>query len=366
MHRDIKPDNIMLDARTGRPLLVDFGIAKRLDGSAGTTQAGFVVGTPAYMSPEQAMGHADLDRRADVYSFGAVLFQMVTGGPPYAPGRQPEWCASIFPHRCLPDARRPGVPRWLSAVIVRSLAKDRAARFQSADQMAQALRSETLTTAGFAGPGSAMRATLTVVGAALVLVTALGYFANRRVPLQMVNRLSVPIGVVVGREPERRVSPGDSSAFSVPRMPSLSVSWYAISPRSGKGQAAGSDLQRTQVLDSRRREIRIEARADSGAPAVFLPYVTNATGQPLTLRINVGSTAEESCRCSLPPGAVRVPLGFFPLYRNSSVRAILPNGRVATFEGLGSQVNRTSGVVRLRFDEKDFRDGTALRGRVSK
>ena len=181
----------------------------------------------------------------------------------------------------------------------------------------------------------------------------------------MVNRLSVPIGVVVGSEPERRVPPGDSSALTVPRTPSLSVSWYAIGPRSGKGQAAGSDLQRTQVLDSRQRALRIEARADSGAPAVFLPYVTNATGQPLTFRINVGSAAEESCRCSVPPGAVRVPLGYFPLYRNSSVRAVLPNGRVATFEGLGSQVNRASGVVRLRFDEKDFRDPTALRGRPS-
>lgn len=68
----------------------------------------------------------------------------------------------------------------------------------------------------------------------------------------------------------------------------------------------------------------------------------------------------------MPPGAVRVPLGYFPLYRNSSVRAILPNGRVATFEGLGSQVNRASGVVRLRFDEGDFRDPKALQGRLSK
>jgi hypothetical protein len=232
--------------------------------------------------------------------------------------------------------------------------------------MAQALR--TGAGAGADGPGEpgVLRVVLGVVGAALLLVMALGYFANRDVPLLMVNRLSVPIGVVVGNEPERRVPPGDSSAITVPRTPSLSVSWYAIGPRSGKGQAAGSDLQRTHMLDARQRGLRIEARADSSAPAVFLPYITNATGQPLTLRINVGSAAEESCRCSVPPGAVRVPLGYFPLYRNSSVRAILPNGRVATFEGLGPQVNRASGVVRLRFDDGDFRDPRALQGKLSK
>jgi len=366
VHRDIKPDNIMLDARTGRPLLVDFGIAKRLNGGAGNTQAGFVVGTPAYMSPEQAMGHADLDRRADLYSFGAVLFQMVTGGPPFEGEDSQEVVRKHLSAPVpAPGTRRPGVPAWLSAVIVRSLAKERAARFQSADEMAQALRSES-TPAAAAEPASVMPVAIAVVGAALILVMALGWFANRSVPLQIVNRLSVPIGVVVGSEAERRVPPGDSSALTVPRTPSLSVSWYAIGPRTGKGQVTGSDLQRTQVLDSRQRKIRIEARADSGAPAVFLPHVTNATGQPITLRINVGSAAEESCRCSVPAGAVRVPLGYFPLYRNSSVRAILPNGRVATFEGLGSQVNRASGVVRLRFDEKDFRDSTSLRGRLSK
>jgi tRNA A-37 threonylcarbamoyl transferase component Bud32 len=366
VHRDIKPDNIMLDARTGRPMLVDFGIAKRLDGSAGTTQAGFVVGTPAYMSPEQAMGHAGIDRRADIYSFGAVLFQMVTGGPPYEGEDSQEVVRKHLSAPVpAPEARRSGVPAWLSAVIVRALAKDREARFQSAGEMAQALRTETVSTAGNA-PGSVIPAALAVVGAALVLVTALGYFANRSAQLRVVNRLSVPIGVVVGSDPEQRVAAGDSGTLTVPRSRELPVNWYAIGPRSGKGQVAGSDLHRSQVLDARRRELRIEARADSGAPVVFLPYVTNATGQPLTFRINVGSAAEESCRCSVAPGAVRVPLGYFALYRNSSVRAYLPNGKVATFDALGSQVNRASGVVRLRFDEKDFRDQNALRGRLSK
>jgi tRNA A-37 threonylcarbamoyl transferase component Bud32 len=367
VHRDIKPDNIMLDARTGRPLVVDFGIAKRLDGSAGNTQAGFVVGTPAYMSPEQAMGCADLDGRADLYSLGAMLFHMVTGAPPYEGEDSQEVVRQHLSAPVpAPESRREGIPPWLSVVIVRALAKDRGLRFQRADEMAGALRLEAGPPGQPGEPASVLRVALAVVGAALLLVMALGYIANRSVELRMVNRLSVPIGVVAGAERERRVAPGDSSVFSIRRAPSLSLSWYAIGPPGRRGQAGGRDLQRTQLLDARQRHVRLEARADSSEPPLFLPYVTNGTSQPLTIRLNVGSSAEVSCRCTVPAGASRMPLGFYPLYRNSSVRAILPNGRVATFEGLGSKVDRASGVVRLRFDEGDFRDPKALQGRLSK
>src|SRR5881409_1678935 len=145
LHRDIKPDNIMLDVARGRPLPVDFGIARRLDSGtgAGLTQTGLVIGTPHYMSPEQALGDPNLGPASDLYSFGCVLFQMVTGEPPFDGESSQQVVGKHIadPPRAASTVN-PGVPRELSDVIVRLLAKQPADRFRSAGEVIAVLESD--------------------------------------------------------------------------------------------------------------------------------------------------------------------------------------------------------------------------------
>src|SRR3989475_3377372 len=142
LHRDIKPDNIMLDSSRGRPLPVDFGIARRLDSTtaAALTQTGLAIGTPAYMSPEHAFADPNLDQRSDLYSLAAVLFQMLTGAPPFE-GESSQQVVGKHIADPPPAAHdvNPKVPRELSDVILRLLEKQPSDRFQSAGEGIAAL-----------------------------------------------------------------------------------------------------------------------------------------------------------------------------------------------------------------------------------
>src|SRR5207245_1139350 len=140
VHRDIKPENILLAG--GGAFVADFGIARAITAAAGErlTATGIAVGTPAYMSPEQAAGDRALDGRTDVYSLGCVLYEMLAGQAPFT---GPSTVTIVHQHLTAPPPSvtriRPAVPATVARVIERALAKAPADRFASAHQFAEAL-----------------------------------------------------------------------------------------------------------------------------------------------------------------------------------------------------------------------------------
>ena len=146
VHRDIKPANIMLNEDSGRAVLTDFGIVKLLGNqSVAYTATGALIGTPAYMSPEQALGQSG-DHRVDIYSLGVMLFQMVTGSLPFDADTP---LAVVMQHvntpTPQPDSIIPDIPWGLQEVIMKAMAKSPDDRFNSAGAMATALRTVDLT-----------------------------------------------------------------------------------------------------------------------------------------------------------------------------------------------------------------------------
>jgi serine/threonine-protein kinase len=160
VHRDIKPDNILLEGTRGRVMVTDFGIAKALSaaGSGATlTGAGVAIGTPAYMSPEQAAGERDIDGRSDVYSLGIVAYQMLTGELPFqAPTVAGILMKQITEPAPMVSLKRPEVPEDLSLAISRCLEKDPENRWPSADSLRRALETRTVT--GYRPTGTAWKA----------------------------------------------------------------------------------------------------------------------------------------------------------------------------------------------------------------
>lgn len=139
IHRDLKPGNILFDDR-GNAFLTDFGIVKITEANDNSSATGtLVLGTPAYMSPEQALGKP-LDRRTDIYALGSVLYEMLSGAPPYS---GPTGMSIAMKHvvEAVPSLQlyRPDLPEEADAVLAKAMSKDVSERFESAGEMAQAL-----------------------------------------------------------------------------------------------------------------------------------------------------------------------------------------------------------------------------------
>jgi serine/threonine-protein kinase len=216
VHRDIKPDNVMLSGR--HALVTDFGVAKAVSaaGAEKLTTVGLALGTPSYMSPEQAMGETDIDHRSDIYAVGAMAFEMLTGEPPFGrPTAQAVLSAQVLDTPPDIRTRRDDVPPALADLIMRCLAKDKAARWQSAEEMLPVLEGAVTPSGGLtptatrpirvARAGAPPSSRRWVIGAVAAAVVALaGFGAWRALGADSVpgpNRMAVlPITDVSGAD----------------------------------------------------------------------------------------------------------------------------------------------------------------------
>jgi serine/threonine-protein kinase len=149
VHRDIKPDNVMLSGR--HAMVTDFGVAKAVSASGGEklTTVGVAVGTPMYMAPEQAMGEAHIDHRADIYSVGVLAYEMLSGRPPFdAKTSQAVLSAQVLEKPVDLRERRASVPEAVAAAVMHCLEKNPADRWQSAEELLHQLEAVPSTPSG--------------------------------------------------------------------------------------------------------------------------------------------------------------------------------------------------------------------------
>jgi len=185
VHRDIKPENILMHA--GRPMVADFGIALAVSAAAGgrMTETGLSLGTPHYMSPEQATAEKDITGRSDVYSLASVLYEMLTGDPPHTGKTAQQVIAKIIAEDAVPVTKlRKSVPPNVAAATAKALEKLPADRFDSAKAFADALANPSFTapSATSATLPHSHTATYLLAAACIVFAAAAAYFAFRPRP----------------------------------------------------------------------------------------------------------------------------------------------------------------------------------------
>jgi eukaryotic-like serine/threonine-protein kinase len=206
IHRDIKPENILL--QEGEPVIADFGVATAVSAAGGDgvyiTDHGFAVGTPAYMSPEQASAEPGLDGRCDQYSLACVLYEMLAGDPPFAgTGARATMARHAIEAPAPITARRPSVPVAIERALARALAKAPAERYPTIQELADALVSPVPEVIPAAPPGTAREARTIAV---LPFVNASGDAENEYLSDGITDELILALGKVEGLNVASRTS----------------------------------------------------------------------------------------------------------------------------------------------------------------
>jgi serine/threonine-protein kinase len=213
VHRDIKPDNVLLSGN--HAVVADFGVAKAVSqaqGQSGLTSVGVALGTPAYMAPEQAAGDPNIDYRADIYAFGAMAYEMLTGRAPFAGLAPHQMLAAHVIEPVVPIAdHRPALPPALAVVVMACLEKNPADRPQSANEILQALEGMATPSGSVAvtSPMATMRHAMRrprnrwlVLGTIVGVVVLGGWLALRPRPALALdpNRIAIAPFDVLGSE----------------------------------------------------------------------------------------------------------------------------------------------------------------------
>ncbi len=242
VHRDIKPENILL--HNGRPMVADFGIALALSAAAGgrMTETGLSLGTPYYMSPEQATAEKEISARSDVYSLGSVLYEMLAGQPPHLGGSAQQIIMKIIAEPVPPvTTLRKSVPLNVAAATAKSLEKLPADRFASAKAFGEALANPAFTT-GAAGLDS------------VAPMRAAGWRARAAVPLIGVTVALLGLALWGWLRPP--ADAGLFSRFSIPVQTGIGIGGVGISPDGGQiiyqDVSEGLLLRRRESLDAHR------------------------------------------------------------------------------------------------------------------
>jgi serine/threonine-protein kinase len=258
VHRDIKPDNVIVSG--GVAVVTDFGVSKAVDiaatadreNSSGITSAGVALGTPAYMAPEQASADPHVDHRADLYSFGCLAYEMLTGSSPFA-GRPPQQMLAAHVTET-PDEitrRRPNIPPALGGLVMKCLEKRAGDRPQSADEILAALDGVGTPSGGMSPtneqihPVKRSPTVLYGVAAALLLIATTAYMLTRSETFQA---YSVGETTVVAASPDLELEPHISPDGRVIAYLVNVPGGYKILVRQRDGEKARSVLDENQVV----------------------------------------------------------------------------------------------------------------------